>query len=277
MASRSLKQSKQRQLLLLVLKVISIVSIVTSLKWTMALSKLARVDEEQQQKMMMHGDFSYNLRSRERVLQNDANNSKNNTSLKQNIISPPTSSSRRIPRAISIEYYDDDRVAKVTPLDVSSVHFDFEIDSIEEDSQHVITPEWYKLNAEEYVEGYDMEVCEPVHDWQSKSFPNCNSFHELDLKQMRLINEGGSRAAFEMKQQIDGVEYKFCYKTERFDRGFDDKYIEEQRKDALIMERTMASQFITSVHGYCSLSVLMDFMEEGKVCSCQVVYYCVVS
>lgn len=51
----------------------------------------------------------------------------------------------------------------------------------------------------------------------------------------------------------------------RFGKEIDTHQIEQQRKDSLVMERTTSSQFIPSIHGYCSLAVMMDYMPEGNM------------
>ena len=47
-------------------------------------------------------------------------------------------------------------------------------------------------NTTRHIDGDDSASgrCKPMHDWQLISFPNCNSFHELDVTQMRMINTG---------------------------------------------------------------------------------------
>ena len=82
---------------------------------------------------------------------------------------------------------------------------------------------------------------------------------------MRVINSGGSRIAFEMKQHLDdGRESKFVYKTAKYRFDISMRRVEEQRKDAMVMERTTSSKYIPDIHGYCGLGLMMDFMPEGK-------------
>eukprot|EP00984_Skeletonema_dohrnii_P014455 scaffold6077_cov80-Skeletonema_dohrnii-CCMP3373.AAC.2 len=64
---------------------------------------------------------------------------------------------------------------------------DFELDSI--DSSDLTEPYFPDL-----VKGYNMDVCKPKHDWQSKSFPNCNMFHEKHLSEMSFITSGTLRS-----------------------------------------------------------------------------------
>lgn len=172
-----------------------------------------------------------------------------------------SSPSRRIPRMVFIKFASVS--LSVEPLK-SYASADFKEDSMPEDPPQ-IAPGWYEPNADEFVDGYDMDVCEPMHEWQSKSYPNCNKFHELDLVQMRMINKGGSRIAFEMRQYLNGGEAKFVYKSVKYHKDIDMRLVEEQRKDSVIMERTSSSKFIPDIHGYCGVGVMMDFMPEGNM------------
>ena len=147
-----------------------------------------------------------------------------------------TTSRRLLPKMISFEYNIDKKPEKtryysravrwatikyinlkVLPLKISYATDDFEENSMPSNPP-IITKDWYSPNAQEYqMDGYDSSACEPMYDWQLKSYPNCNNVHELNLQQMKLINSGGSRIAFEMKQQLNGTrhESKFVYKTKK--------------------------------------------------------------
>ncbi|KAL7532458.1 hypothetical protein ACHAWF_004143 [Thalassiosira exigua] len=142
----------------------------------------------------------------------------------------------------------------------------------------IVAPDWYDPNADDFVDGYDWDVCVPMHDWQLRSFPNCNSFHELDLEAMCVVAEGGSRIGeslnslnikrafhpFELTRELNGKIQQFVYKTIGFGSKMDMEHVDKQRKDALVMERTSKSQFIPDIHGYCCLGGMMDFMPKGN-------------
>lgn len=55
-----------------------------------------------------------------------------------------------------------------------------------------IDKSWYTPNAYLFLDGsgVDNQRCELMHDWQVGNFVNCNSFHELELSKMRMINKG---------------------------------------------------------------------------------------
>lgn len=175
-----------------------------------------------------------------------------------------SSPSRRVPRVVATEVgCDVNCEIMVVPLTANKFP-DFEEESIPENAP-IPNKDWYEPNADWYIDGYDWDVCEPMYDWQMQSFPNCNNFHELDMEKLSYLAKGGSRVAFELKQNLDGKEEKFVYKAPKYWKEYSGKLVEEQRKDALILERTTKSKFLPDIHGYCSLGVMMDFMPEGNM------------
>lgn len=131
-------------------------------------------------------------------------------------------------------------------------------------SGHFIEPSWYTPNAQDLL--WDNHMCKAMYPWQLEGFPNCNNLHELDMLHMKVINTGGSRIAFEMNQYSGvGTQAKFVYKTVKYDWDISMGMIDQQRKDALVMERASSSNFIPNLYGYCSLGLVMDFMPEGNM------------
>ena len=101
-----------------------------------------------------------------------------------------TTSRRLLPKMISFQYIN----LKVLLLKISNE--EESTDDFEENSMPshppIITKDWYSPNAQEYqMDGYDSSACEPMYDWQLKSYPNCNNVHELNLQQMRLTIQVG--------------------------------------------------------------------------------------
>ncbi len=153
--------------------------------------------------------------------------------------------------------------ATATSLATSTTSIQFNESSIPT-SGHFIEPSWYTPNAQDLL--WEKDRCEVMYPWQLEGFPNCNNFHELDMAHMKMINSGGSRTAFELRQHLDdSTQSKFVYKTVKYRMEVSISKIEEQRKDALVMERASSSTFIPNLHGYCSIGVIMDFMPEGNM------------
>jgi len=128
-----------------------------------------------------------------------------------------------------------------------------------------VGPSWYTPNAHDLL--WNNDRCEIQHPWQLEGFPNCNNLHELDMRQLKLITSGTARTAFESNQHLgDGIQAKkFVYKTIMYHKDVSMHVINQQRKDALVLERSSHSNFIPDLHGYCSLGLLMDFMPEGNM------------
>jgi hypothetical protein len=157
--------------------------------------------------------------------------------------------------------------SKLLALDTTSLAtnkaFDFTESSMPT-SGDFIEPSWYTPNAQDFLRANDR--CEVMYQWQLEGFPNCNDFHELDMAHMKMINSGGSRTAFEMNQHLEGgMLSKFVYKAPKFNSEVSMHRIDEQRKDALVLERATSSNFIPNIHGYCSAGVLMEFASEGDM------------
>lgn len=107
---------------------------------------------------------------------------------------------------------------------------------------------------------YTQGDCVPMHDWQTKSFPNCNLVHEYDLKaagpniyknstnlvledDMVLLGQGWFRHAWRLSTVNENV----ILKTLRLEREFYDEYYDLHRRDAVAMERLTHSPFIMDV------------------------------
>lgn len=163
------------------------------------------------------------------------------------------STSRRHPRRVTLVPLTSRKLARL------------KLDSIPPDAP-IITQRWHDLNALDYLDGGHEDECEPMYKWQLEGFPSCNAFHEINMKELRLINSGGSRTAFEVKSPLEGREKKYVFKTIKWSRAdrMNPQLVDEQRKDSLVMMKT-ANDFIPPVWGYCSVAVLMDFMPEGSM------------
>ena len=165
---------------------------------------------------------------------------------------------RRYPRTVSIIINQSEPL--ILTMDVPYTK-NFERNSIPLDSP-IISSEWFEPNSLELGGyNYNLSRCEPTHAWQSKSFPNCNMFHESTVSAMRFITRGTIRSVFELSEDIDGKINKFVYKNLDYSgrhSSVTPKRVELERMDGLVLERTTRSQFIPSIHGYCSTVVLMD-------------------
>jgi serine/threonine protein kinase len=117
--------------------------------------------------------------------------------------------------------------------------------------------------------------CVPMADWQSKSFPNCNSVHELDLRSagpnvgvdetvgfedtLAFLGQGWFRQAWQLDHGDLGE--SVVLKTLRLERDFLEEYYDLHRRDALAMERLTHSPFVMDVYGFCGQSALNELAD----------------
>ncbi|CAJ1954671.1 unnamed protein product [Cylindrotheca closterium] len=109
----------------------------------------------------------------------------------------------------------------------------------------------------------DAEICQPMHDWQTRIFPNCNLSHELSLQpetgSVQFIACGGDRCAFRIQDQSQEV----VLKMSKFKKEFVPYRYEDARHDGMAMERLQASPYILDIYGYCGLSQVIEPGDEG--------------
>ena len=166
---------------------------------------------------------------------------------------------RRFPRTVVISSHTGEQTS-LTDAPYTTKN-NFQIDgNVSSTNSIFITPEWYEPNSLELIRGYNLNVCKPKHDWQSSSFLNCNILHETDLLEMKLINHGTTRLVFEMSEKTinRNVKKKVVFKTLMMTNlPLTPRWIDRERKDALVSERATGSRFIPSIHGYCSHAEIM--------------------
>jgi serine/threonine protein kinase len=120
-------------------------------------------------------------------------------------------------------------------------------------------------------------------EWQTYSFVNCNTLHELDMilgttralddsslgvaghsysnnnsippVQLDLLGQGWFRSAWKVETTYDDA---LVLKTLRLEREFLEEYYDLHRRDAVAMERLTHSPFVMNVYGYCGQSALNE-------------------
>jgi serine/threonine protein kinase len=112
------------------------------------------------------------------------------------------------------------------------------------------------------------EHCLPKADWQIKSFPNCNSIHEINIvtsaaensveeDSLSVLGEGWFRTTWRFDRSSPHDE-SVVLKTLRIEREYLSEYYELHRRDAVAMERLTASAFIVDIYGYCGQSAINE-------------------
>jgi len=108
------------------------------------------------------------------------------------------------------------------------------------------------------------ERCLPKAEWQTRSFPVCNSIHEIDVatlaggvhntaeESISVLGEGWFRTTWRFDRYV--AKEALVLKTLRMEREFLSEYYELHRRDAVAMERLTSSSFVVNVYGYCGQS-----------------------
>jgi hypothetical protein len=127
-----------------------------------------------------------------------------------------------------------------------------------------ITSDWYEPNFHSFTTGiYNPNYCKPVNEWQSRSFPDCNTIHEkMDVMKMKFVARGTIQSVFEYTEEEETNNKKFVYKNLALNNGLHEsgpKLAEKQRIDALILQSTTSSKFTPSIYGHCGTTMLMDY------------------
>ena len=123
---------------------------------------------------------------------------------------------------------------------------------------------------------YD-DQCRPMADWQSTFYPTCNEFHAHDAsdalveRDLWLLSKKGYwRYAWEM---VEGRGTKWTDKswnkyphdssivlrTFKLEHDYEEGYFENNRVDAIAMERLTKSPYVINMYGFCGMSVVTEF------------------
>ena len=100
--------------------------------------------------------------------------------------------------------------------------------------------------------------------WQTMAFPACNDVHEIDLRDSLVTNTGryvGSgfwRTVWKIRP--GDSESPIVLKAMKGEHDFDNRNYDRHRRDALAMERLTGSPNVVSIYGYCSHSVLTEYL-----------------
>jgi len=159
--------------------------------------------------------------------------------------------SRDRPRIIQITNdYEVKQHDEITTIDVEGAG---------EIQQPWITEAKIKHGLEDFEEG----DCNAMHEWQVKSFPNCNNIHESDFLSYSYITSGGWRDVWRVNE-FDNESY--VVKTLRWEgHEFRFRDAERHRRDANAYSMAQGSKHIMNIYGYCVNSASFDLVTEGTL------------
>jgi serine/threonine protein kinase len=134
-----------------------------------------------------------------------------------------------------------------------------------------------------------LKDCIPLADWMTKSFPNCNNFHEMNLPNSIYWNEtqmtatttvaeqrrraavydnrltklgrGWFRTTWRWDRHLHYHDEAVVLKSLRLERDFLHEYFELHNRDAVAMERLTASPHVVDVYGYCGQSAINELAD----------------
>eukprot|EP00591_Stephanopyxis_turris_P006634 CAMPEP_0195510016 /NCGR_PEP_ID=MMETSP0794_2-20130614/2783_1 /TAXON_ID=515487 /ORGANISM="Stephanopyxis turris, Strain CCMP 815" /LENGTH=374 /DNA_ID=CAMNT_0040637363 /DNA_START=288 /DNA_END=1412 /DNA_ORIENTATION=+ len=107
--------------------------------------------------------------------------------------------------------------------------------------------------------------CVPMTEWQTKSYPTCNTMHETDLmvENVRHLGMGTIRSAWRVHDPVDfGVILKTLRISGR-DVTFDPQRYESHRRDAMASEVLTSSPHVVDVYGYCGQSCFNEALKAN--------------
>lgn len=135
----------------------------------------------------------------------------------------------------------------------------------------------------------DIEALSPgcvPSEWQTKSFPNCNEIHEIDLydalgpslrkgrtnetlaySDVGYVGSGLWRSVWKIHPHgpmllSDGSLIKpVVLKTMRLDHKVSSRNLDRHRRDALVMERLTSSPNVIDIYGFCGNTILSEFLK----------------
>jgi len=147
------------------------------------------------------------------------------------------------------------------------------------------------------------EDCEPINPlWQLAYYPNCNQIHEASggwqqlyqmptreaagesnkvglskeaiepedhhREQIRLINEGGFRHVWMIRDAHDGITKRVMKTLRSLKKGqkeFDLRNHERHRRDAVAFEELQSSPLVVDLYASCSNTALFDYADRGDL------------
>jgi hypothetical protein len=121
------------------------------------------------------------------------------------------------------------------------------------------------------------DKCVPMADWQSTFYPTCNEFHGFDAPEAlsdrdlwMISSKGYWRYAWEVvenktKHWTDDSWGEYSHdssivlRTFKLEHTYEEAYFENNRVDAIAMERLTKSPYVIKMFGYCGMSVLTEY------------------
>lgn len=117
--------------------------------------------------------------------------------------------------------------------------------------------------------------CKPQYDWQTKSFPNCNEVHLMDVPskmfqidhhgkpESKFLAKGGYREVWKVTNSR--VKETIALKTLLFERDVNERNTDRHRRDAVAADRLHRSPYSLDIYGYCGNTAIYQFASGGSL------------
>jgi serine/threonine protein kinase len=119
---------------------------------------------------------------------------------------------------------------------------------------------------------FEVGDCLAQYEWQTVSFPTCNTLHEFDLTDLctsshddmrvKIVGNGYWRDVWVIK---DNSDTSYALKTLRFQHDWADRNYDRHRRDAVASERLTSSRNIVDIFGYCGNSGVFEYADGGDI------------
>ena len=121
-------------------------------------------------------------------------------------------------------------------------------------------------------------TCTPLSTWQTTFHPTCNEFHSHSMLQdvnndalSILSTKGFWRYAWELQDEQENSNSSattnhassIVFKNLKLDHSYEEAYYENNRVDAVSMERLTSSPYVVDIYGYCGMSVYTEYAGQA--------------
>lgn len=116
---------------------------------------------------------------------------------------------------------------------------------------------------------WESEDCKAQYEWQTQSFPTCNTLHETNLLHsiradptQRIVGNGYWRDVWLL---VRGDAEPLVFKTLRYRHAFEDRNGDRHRRDAVAMEHLTKYKMVVNIYGFCGNSGLFEYADSGSL------------
>ena len=127
-------------------------------------------------------------------------------------------------------------------------------------------------------ESPDEGECISMHSWQERSFPVCNSIHEMNFfdsyrpwGDVQHITHGGFNDLYSYKEQFVNAttgregSHTLAIKILKYEKEYTQHKFGVVRQDSVTLERLTKSPNVYPIYGYCGFAMVVPFVTGGTL------------